>query len=123
MTNTIAKLLKILILVGALLFFDKGTRAVLSSGLRIGGVITAGLIAVIGLSAVFAWQAWFVAFHEIFFAQGSWTFNFTDTLIRLFPEKFWIDAATTIASLSLSAGLAAVIFSLPLKLRKERVYG
>lgn len=113
----------LLLLVGALLFFDKRTRTVLASGLRIGGVFTAGLVAVIGLSAIFAWQAWFVAFHEIFFAQGSWTFNFTDTLIRLFPEKFWFDAATTIAGLSMAAGLAAVVLSLLLKSRKEYIHG
>ncbi|HLF91577.1 MAG TPA: DUF1461 domain-containing protein [Anaerolineales bacterium] len=63
------------------------------------------LTLVIGLLAVVAWQAWFVAFHEVFFAPGSWTFNYTHTLIRLFPEKFWFDAALTIASLSLTGGL------------------
>jgi hypothetical protein len=32
-------------------------------------------------------------------------FNYSDTLIRLFPEKFWFDAALTISGLSLLGGL------------------
>ena len=40
-----------------------------------------------------------------FFAAGTWTFEYSDTLIRLFPEAFWYDAALTIAGLSVGGGL------------------
>lgn len=77
----------------------------LGRALITGGLFTAGLIAGVALVAVIAWQAWFTAFHQVFFAAGTWTFETSDTLIRLFPEKFWFDAALTISGLSLAGGL------------------
>jgi integral membrane protein (TIGR01906 family) len=64
-----------------------------------------GLISAVGALAIAAWRVWFVAFHQVFFAPGTWTFNTSDTLIRLFPEKFWFDAVLTISGLSLAGGL------------------
>jgi integral membrane protein (TIGR01906 family) len=31
----------------------------------------------------------FVGFHRIFFEGNTWIFDYSDTLIRLFPERFW----------------------------------
>lgn len=31
----------------------------------------------------------FVGFHRIFFEGNTWLFFYSDTLIRLFPERFW----------------------------------
>ena len=90
---------------GLALTVRKGARQALASAVTAGGTITTGLIVVVGLAAIIAWRAWFVFFHKVFFAAGTWTFNFTDTLIRLFPEKFWYDAALTITGLSLIAGI------------------
>lgn len=36
---------------------------------------------------------WFIGFHKIFFEKGTWSFAKTDTLIQLYPEKFWFDTA------------------------------
>ncbi len=33
----------------------------------------------------------FVGFHRIFFEGNTWLFPYSDTLIRLFPERFWRD--------------------------------
>jgi integral membrane protein (TIGR01906 family) len=82
------------------------TRPALASAAKVGGLATAGLVGVIGLLAIVAWQFWFVGFHQVFFAAGTWSFDYSDTLIRLFPERFWLDAALTITSLSFAGGLA-----------------
>ncbi|MEK7325549.1 MAG: TIGR01906 family membrane protein [Chloroflexota bacterium] len=97
--------LNLIVLVGFALAWRQETRPALAAALEWGGLLTVGLVAFVGLLAVVAWQVWFVAFHEIFFAPGTWTFNYSDTLIRLFPEKFWFDAALTVAGLSLLGGL------------------
>ena len=80
-------------------------RPDLAATIKWGGLLTASLVAVVGLLAVIAWRFWFVAFHQIFFAPGTWMFDYSDTLIRLFPEKFWFDAALTLSGLSLFGGL------------------
>jgi integral membrane protein (TIGR01906 family) len=86
------------------LSWRKENRQNVAAALRAGGALTVGLVVVIGLTAIIAWQIWFVAFHQLFFQAGSWTFDFSNTLIRLFPEKFWYDAVLTISSLSVIAG-------------------
>ncbi len=60
-----------------------------------------GIIGVIGLVAAFAFRFFFVRFHRIFFEGETWLFPGTDTLIQVFPEKFWFDAALLIVILTL----------------------
>jgi integral membrane protein (TIGR01906 family) len=54
-----------------------------------GGRATLLLIGALGLLALFAYPLVFVGFHRIFFEGDSWLFLYSDTLIRLFPERFW----------------------------------
>ncbi|MBI3176657.1 MAG: TIGR01906 family membrane protein [Chloroflexi bacterium] len=101
--------LALVLVAGVALSWRRETRAALAAAIQWGGVISAALVAVVGLPAVVAWRLWFVAFHKIFFAAGTWTFNYSDTLIRLFPENFWFDAAMTISGLTLIGGLLTAL--------------
>lgn len=89
----------------AVLLWKPRTRYHLTSALFSGGLLTLGLIAAVIVGAVFAWDAFFTAFHELFFADGTWIFLYSDTLIRLFPERFWFDAALTIGVMTLGGAL------------------
>lgn len=82
-----------IIVVGGMLFlFLKPERlleafkAIMHGGLLTSGALLAAII-LIGVS----WNFVFVQFHEVLFPPDTWTFYFTDSLIRLFPEKFWFD--------------------------------
>jgi integral membrane protein (TIGR01906 family) len=75
-------------------------------GLSRGGWLTVILLGVILVLVVISFNLVFVVFHEVFFAAGSWTFNFSDTLIRLFPERFWRDIFIWVGGLTLISGLA-----------------
>ena len=112
----------IVLLAALALAWRMETRPALAAALKRGGLLTVALV-VVGLLAVVAWRFWFVAFHQIFFAPGTWMFEYSDTLIRLFPEKFWFDAALTLSSLSLFGGLllALIGWRLQLKRRTARV--
>lgn len=69
-----------------------GARPTLYKALFMGSVFTVGLI-VVGLvltATSFNWL--FTQFHGLFFEGDSWLFLFSDTLIRLFPIRFWTDA-------------------------------
>lgn len=61
-----------------------------------GSMLTGGIIGVIILMALTAWDVFFIGFHQIFFEGDTWLFRYSDTLIRLFPEQFWFDAAIVI---------------------------
>jgi len=42
----------------------------------------------------------FEIFHNYFFGKTSWKFHYTDTLLRIYPMKFWFDGSIVIAILS-----------------------
>jgi integral membrane protein (TIGR01906 family) len=75
------------------------------TGVKRGGFLTAGLLlALAGFAVVSFWQ-FFSWFHSLFFSGDSWLFEFSDTLIRLFPIRFWQDAVTFIGGFSIIIGL------------------
>jgi integral membrane protein (TIGR01906 family) len=79
-------------------------------GLFSGSVVTLAIIAAIVIAAVINWDFFFTGFHTLFFTSGSWRFAYSDTLIRLFPEQFWFDAALLIGGLTtLGAAIILVI--------------
>jgi integral membrane protein (TIGR01906 family) len=80
--------------------------AVFLTGLWRGGWLTAGLVVGIGLFAVISFWQFFSVFHSLFFESGSWQFLYSDTLIRLFPLRFWQDAFLFVGLLDIVIGLA-----------------
>src|SRR5688572_25133821 len=75
--------------------------------LMVGLAVSVGLIVVIGIALnpnVF-WN-FFAGFHSLFFEGDSWLFLYSDTLIRLFPIRFWQDAFLLAAIIALGGGMA-----------------
>lgn len=70
-----------------------------------GGLLTSGILLLIALFILLAWSIFFVQFHNLLFPPGTWTFNYTDGLIRLFPEQFWFDAGVILSVGTLVQGL------------------
>lgn len=89
-------------------------------GLFAGSAATLILIIVLGVLGALNWQGFFTAFHGVFFADGTWTFFVDDTLIRLFPAQFWMDAGIVIAALVLMVSSLVLAFTWPTKSRRER---
>ncbi|MDZ4764937.1 MAG: TIGR01906 family membrane protein [Chloroflexota bacterium] len=83
----------------------------LRTALQRGAWLTLGLIGVVIVAAVLAWDVFFTAFHQIFFTGGSWLFLTSDTLIRLFPERFWFDAALFIGGFALIGALVLLFIA------------
>ncbi|MBL8147364.1 MAG: TIGR01906 family membrane protein [Anaerolineae bacterium] len=91
------------------LFLARRNRPALVRGLRTGALLAIGLVATVAVSAVAAWDTFFNTFHALLFSGGSWVFAYSDTLIRLFPEQFWFDAAITVGALTLAGALVLLI--------------
>jgi integral membrane protein (TIGR01906 family) len=77
----------------------EGRRA-LRRGLFSGGLLMLAILVSLLLAVLINWDAFFDQFHKLFFANGSWIFDYSDSLIRLFPVRFWQDAALTVGGLS-----------------------
>jgi integral membrane protein (TIGR01906 family) len=80
---------------------------------RNGGWLTIGLAGFIGMivalgmvadPAIF-WE-FFTVFHGLFFEGDTWLFAYSDTLIRLFPIRFWQDTFLVAALIILAGGFA-----------------
>ncbi|MGO2051849.1 TIGR01906 family membrane protein [Glutamicibacter sp. 287] len=107
--------------------YSGGVRRALFSG----AILTLVLIAGIAVIAITGWNTFFSGFHQLFFAEGTWTFNLSDTLIRLYPEQFWVDSALAIGVLVVVSAVVALITCWPTGRRREssrlrqeaRVYG
>ncbi len=85
-------------------------------GLRRGGWLMIGLagtVAVVVLVGMFLlpdlFWAFFTGFHALFFVGDSWLFAYSDTLIRLFPLRFWQDTFLFAAALAVLGGLGLAL--------------
>ena len=85
-------------------------------GLKRGGWLMVGLAILIGTIVLVGiavnpnvFDEFFVLFHSLFFEGNSWLFYFSDTLIRLFPIRFWEDAFLLAAVIALGGGLALAL--------------
>jgi integral membrane protein (TIGR01906 family) len=78
-------------------------------GLARGGWLTIIVVGVVILFVLVGFGFFFVFFHDVFFDPGTWMFNYSDTLIRLFPERFWRDAFLAIGIISVLGGLALAL--------------
>jgi len=79
-------------------------------GLGRGGWLTVGLLVAILIGVFLNFDALFTGFHRLFFTGDSWLFYFSDTLIRLFPMRFWQDAFILFGVISLVGGILLGIF-------------
>lgn len=76
-----------------------------------GGWALVGLIAAILLLVLLNFNQLFTVFHQLFFASGTWQFYTSDTLIRLFPMRFWQDAFIFVGVLSLLMGVGVIVLT------------
>jgi integral membrane protein (TIGR01906 family) len=76
-----------------------------TSALGRGGWLTVLLMGTILVFVAISFGYVFVAFHNVFFQPGTWTFQYSDTLIRLFPERFWRDLFIAVGGLSILGGV------------------
>lgn len=84
-------------------------------GLRLGGWLSVFFVVGVILVVLLSFGVFFVGFHEIFFKPGTWMFYWSDTLIRLFPERFWRDIFIYIGVITAGLGLLVVFLTRPVR--------
>jgi len=98
----------LLVLLGGWAIVDKRKQAYLLGAKR-GGWLTLILTATLGILAAIDFTAFFTQFHHLFFEGDTWLFLYSDTLIRLFPMRFWRDAFLMEGIIVVGGGLALAL--------------
>lgn len=99
----------LVLLLGLTFLFWRSTRAEAYAAVFGGGLLTTGLLAVLIALVLTAWRWFFIAFHDVFFPPGTWTFDWSDSLIRLFPDRFWFDAGVLLVGGALVLGVGVTL--------------
>ncbi len=86
----------------------RATRRLALRGLLLGAVLTLGLAAFVAAYVLVSPIGFLGGFHRVFFSGDSWRFAETDTLRRLFPDRFWSDTAALLGA-AVAAQAAAVL--------------
>jgi integral membrane protein (TIGR01906 family) len=107
-------LLFLMILIG----WDSGYEAVWKS-LHRGSIWSLFLLGILAIGILLAFGFLFVGFHKVFFEGDTWLFRYSDTFIRLYPERFWRDVFIFLAGITaIEAGL---LFWISKKLIERRI--
>jgi len=72
----------------------RDTETQVSTSLLQGSLLTIALLLALVALVYLSFDWFFTQFHLTFFEGDSWIFDFSDTLIRLFPTRFWFDATS-----------------------------
>jgi integral membrane protein (TIGR01906 family) len=78
------------------------------SALQRGGWLMLGILLSLIVLVVGMFDWFFTKFHNVFFSSGTWMFYTSDTLIRLFPERFWMDTFIIVGGIAALGGIALI---------------
>lgn len=77
--------------------------------LRNGGWLMIGILMVLVVMVAGLFDWFFTEFHDVFFSAGTWQFYTSDTLIRLFPERFWMDTFIIVGGIATLGGVVLIL--------------
>lgn len=109
-----------LLAVAACIYLARRYPGGIRRALFAGAAATLVLAIALAVAGILAWETFFTQVHALFFADGTWTFRLDDTLIRLFPAQFWIDAAASVGAIVLIGSVLTLILTWPTKARREK---
>lgn len=99
-------------------FLIMGQWSSLRKAFQAGGWITLGLIGALLIFLLVSFDTLFTRFHQLFFTEGTWLFDESSTLIRLFPFEFWRDAFALVLIFTLLVAFLMVVIT---HKRKQKV--
>lgn len=89
----------------------RSMRSLVPVALARGAVLTVVLAVAVAIVAATSYSSFETPFHTIFFERDTWRFAETDTLRRLYPDRFWLDTAIVIGGLAVLQALAVFLLA------------
>jgi integral membrane protein (TIGR01906 family) len=97
-----------IVYVGAMLARGAAGRPAVWRVVARAGLATAGVVLVLGVVSVVAFDSLFTIFHQVFFPAGNWSFDpGSQRLVQLYPFGFWQIAAAALGVAVLLLALGA----------------
>lgn len=96
------------------------TRRPLRRALQFGGVSVVIVTLFLALVVLVAWNFFFDTFHGLFFDEGTWQFQRSDTLIRLYPQTLWFDASLTVGFIVLGGAFLCIFLPVWVERRQRK---
>ena len=126
LTTTIFALAVIVLFISVMIAFAnrRNTRLQndIRSGLRRGCLLVLLFLLCLAVLSATSWDRAFDIFHELFFAEGTWRFPFSDSLIRLYPEQLFAEAAFALAAFTFFfAGLLLMLLAISERRSRRRI--
>ena len=103
--------LALIIILAIVLHRFAAWRRVVPNGLKWGSILTLTLLAGLIAYVLINFDAFFLTFHQMFFAGDTFMFLYTDTLIRLYPEVLWSDASILIGVMTVIVAVVLLVGS------------
>lgn len=75
----------------------------------VAGILT---LSILGILVFTNYNKAFEVFHIITFDPYSWRFKYTDTLLRIYPMKFWYEATKVVAVMSFTMSFLTLLLGL-----------
>lgn len=120
LVTSVVGIIAVILCVISVFMLYRMRKGAIARSLFAGAVWFTAAIIIVAVVAALGWEAFFANFHQLFFADGTWTFAATDTLIRLYPSQFWVDAAAWIAGLTLVTMVVILVVTAPTGRRRYR---
>jgi integral membrane protein (TIGR01906 family) len=101
--------LTVLMLIAAVVSMRKAGRAILGAAFFGGGIVAVVLVLLLIIFGLVSFDTLFTGMHNLFFAEGTWTFAEDSLLICAYPLGFWMGMAVVWA-LALVVSSAIIAF-------------
>jgi integral membrane protein (TIGR01906 family) len=97
----------------AVLSVRRGTRSLARRTLQLGAGLTLALAACVLLLVAVSYHTFESGFHGLFFTGESWRFAESDTLRKVYPDRFWTETAIALgaAAVTQAALLLTVVWA------------
>jgi integral membrane protein (TIGR01906 family) len=102
----------LIVILAIVLNRSKNWRDAIPDGLRLGSILTLSILGALIAYLFINFDALFLQFHKLFFEGDTFAFQFSDTLIRLYPVQFWNDAFIAVGAMTVVMSLIVWVGSM-----------
>ncbi len=111
----------IILTVPVLYSFSKDKKEHLRKQMILGGLYALALTILLSLTLI-SFSSSFITFHEILFTNNDWLLPASSTLIKMFPEEFFLQSTVQIVLYSIILSLLCIVLGYKIPGEQKNAY-